>query len=159
MALGRHRGVRNTAHPDHRLTDEGADGLPRQHLSVAHGRGGTAGTADYHVGKPPDRRMTEAARQAGLGLGGSARQVETADFHRFDIILAMDRSNLADLQAIAPSPELAAKVRLFRSFDATATDLDVPDPYYEGDEGFREVVAICRRAAAGFVDRMAGDAP
>lgn len=119
----------------------------------------SAGTADYHVGKPPDRRMTEAARQAGLELGGSARQVETDDFHRFDIILAMDRSNLADLQAIAPSPELAAKVRLFRSFDATATDLDVPDPYYGGDEGFREVVAICRRAAAGFVDQVAGNAP
>jgi protein-tyrosine phosphatase len=116
----------------------------------------SAGTGAYHVGEPPDRRMRAAASQAGLQIDGRARQFQPADFDRFDLIVVMDRANLRDVVAMAPDERAAGKVRLFRSFDpqADAADLDVPDPYYGGDDGFRDVVAMVRRAASGLIDEI-----
>jgi len=110
----------------------------------------SAGTGAWHVGEPPDRRMAAAADGDGLRLTGAARQVRIVDFEDFDLLLAMDRSNLADLLTLAPDDDARAKVRLFREF-AGEPDQDVPDPYYGGPDGFREVVAIARRGAAGVV--------
>lgn len=113
----------------------------------------SAGTGAYHVGEPPDARMRRAAADAGLAITGRARQFEPGDFDRFDLIVAMDRANLRDILAQAPDEEAAGRVRLFRSFDPDADpdDLDVPDPYYGGADGFREVVEMVRRAAAGLI--------
>lgn len=113
----------------------------------------SAGTGAWHVGNPPDERMTAAAFDDGLTLRGAARQVTTDDFAAFDLILAMDRSNLRDLLALAPDDGSRAKVRLFRDF-AGEPDQDVPDPYYGGSAGFREVVAIARAGAAGVVEAL-----
>lgn len=117
----------------------------------------SAGTGAYHVGQPPDERMRRAAGEAGLSISGRARQFEPADFDRFDLIVVMDRSNLRDVVAHAPDEDAIGRVRLFRSFDPTAdpTDLDVPDPYYGGADGFAQVVGMVRRAAAGLVAEMA----
>ena len=111
----------------------------------------SAGTGDWHVGRPPDARATAAARTRGIALDGSARQLASADFARFDHVLVMDRENLRDVRALAPDDEARAKVRLLREFDprsAGAPDLDVPDPYYGGDDGFDRVLdqvdAACR---------------
>ncbi|HEY5652659.1 MAG TPA: low molecular weight protein-tyrosine-phosphatase [Acidimicrobiia bacterium] len=116
----------------------------------------SAGTGAYHVGEPPDRRMRAAASRAGLEIDGRARQFQPDDFDRFDLIVVMDRSNLRDVVARAPDDRAAEKVRLFRTFDPQAdpADLDVPDPYYGGDDGFRDVVAMVRRAAAGLIDEI-----
>ena len=113
----------------------------------------SAGTGAYHVGEPPDERMRRAAAEAGLSISGRARQFEPADFDRFDLIVVMDRANLRDVVAQAPDPDAIDRVRLFRSFDPTAdpADLDVPDPYYGGADGFAQVVGMVRRAAAGLV--------
>ena len=94
----------------------------------------SAGTGGWHAGDPPDRRATAAARRRGIVLDGAARQVRPSDFEDYDLLLAADRENLADLRAIAPDEAARAKVRLLREFDpALATrDLDVPDPYYGG---------------------------
>lgn len=116
----------------------------------------SAGTGAWHVGEPPDRRMTAAAREVGLTLDGSARQVRVSDFDDFDLLLAMDRSNQRDLLALAPDDTAAAKVRLFRDF-AGEVGQDVPDPYYGGPDGFREVVDIARRAAAGVIESLLVD--
>jgi protein-tyrosine phosphatase len=102
----------------------------------------SAGTGGWHVGAPPDARATEAARRRGTTLEGAARRFEIADFERFDLILAMDAENRRDLLAIAPDDEARAKVRMFR-----AGDLDVPDPYYGGDDGFDEVLDLVEEAA------------
>ena len=103
----------------------------------------SAGTGAWHVGSPPDDRATEAARRRGVTLEGAARRVEPEDFERFDLIVAMDRENLADLLSLAPDEEARAKVRLLRG-----PDLDVPDPYYGGPGGFDvvldQVEAACR---------------
>lgn len=114
----------------------------------------SAGTGAWHVGSRPDARMRAAGSEAGLEIDGTARRVAPEDFDRFDLILAMDGSNMADLQRMAPSPEAAEKVRLFRSFDPDADEPDVPDPYYGGADGFREVVEMARRAASGVVRHL-----
>ena len=91
----------------------------------------SAGTGGWHVGDPPDPRSREAARRRGIVVAGAARQVSAADFHDFDLILAMDRANLRDLRAAAP-PDGTAEVRLLREYDENSVgggDLDVPDPY------------------------------
>lgn len=114
----------------------------------------SAGTGDWHVGEPPDRRMTAAAADAGLTLGGRARLVTAADFDTADLILVMDRSNLADVRALAPDDAARDKVRLFREFDGGADGDEVPDPYFGGPEGFAEVVDIVRAAARGLVRHL-----
>jgi protein-tyrosine phosphatase len=114
----------------------------------------SAGTGGWHAGEPPDARATEAARRRGVVLEGAARQVTAADFDDFDLLVAMDRENLRDLLAIAPSEEGAEKVRLLREFDpasADAGDLDVPDPYYGGERGFERVLELVTAACRGLL--------
>jgi protein-tyrosine phosphatase len=111
----------------------------------------SAGTADFHVGEPPDPRAVRAAAARGLDMTGlRARQVERSDFERFDLILAMDRSNQAALLELSP-PEYRSRVRLLLEFAAAAGREDVPDPYYGGAQGFDEVLDLVEEAAAGLL--------
>ena len=115
----------------------------------------SAGTGDWHVGNPPDERATVAARRRGITLAGAAQQVRPADFRRFDLLIAMDRSNLRELLALAPDEEAAEKVRLLREFDPAASgELDVPDPYYGGDRGFETVLDMVEAACRGLLDEL-----
>jgi protein-tyrosine phosphatase len=117
----------------------------------------SAGTGGWHVGEPPDARATEAALRRGIVLEGSARQVRAEDFERFDLIVAMDRSNERALRALAPDEPARAKVRRLREFDhagAGVDDLDVPDPYYEGQHGFDIVLDQVQAACAGLLEHV-----
>ena len=116
----------------------------------------SAGTGGWHVGDPPDRRATAAAQARGIVLEGAARQVRPSDFEDYDLLLAADRENLADLRAIAPDDEARAKVRLLREFDPDSdeADLDVPDPYYGGDDGFEHVLDLVDAATRGLLDSL-----
>jgi len=114
----------------------------------------SAGTGAWHAGSPPDRRATAAARQRGITLEGAARQVRASDFEHYDLLLAADRENLADLRAAAPDDAARAKVRLLREFDpasSDARDLDVPDPYYGGPQGFEQVLDLVEAACRGLL--------
>jgi len=116
----------------------------------------SAGTGGWHAGEPPDQRATLAARRRGVTLEGAARQVRPADFRSFDLLVALDRSNLRELLALAPDEDAAEKVRLLREFDpAAAGDLDVPDPYYGGDRGFESVLDMVEAACRGLLDEVA----
>jgi protein-tyrosine phosphatase len=116
----------------------------------------SAGTGGWHVGEPPDERATQAARRRGVVLSGAAQQVTREDFRRFDLLIALDRSNLRELLALAPDEDAAEKARLLREFDpAAAGDLDVPDPYYGGDRGFETVLDMVERACRGLLDEVA----
>jgi protein-tyrosine phosphatase len=116
----------------------------------------SAGTGAYHIGEPPDERMRRAGEAAGLHISGRARQFHSTDFDRFDLIVVMDEANLRDVLAVAPDDDTARRVLLFRSFDPDAhpDDLDVPDPYYGGADGFGLVIDMVRRAAVGLVAEM-----
>ena len=118
----------------------------------------SAGTHGYHVGSPPDERSQHHASLRGYDLSGlRARQVQFADFERFDLILAMDEDNRRDLLRLAPDDEARGRVRLFREFDPAsngAGDLDVPDPYYGGEQGFEHVLDLVDAAARGLLDEL-----
>jgi protein-tyrosine phosphatase len=115
----------------------------------------SAGTGDWHVGAPPDRRACAVGAVRGIPLSGAARQFTPADFARYDHVIAMDGSNRDDLLRMAPGPAERAKVRLLRSFDASAPpEADVPDPYYGGPRGFDEVFDICERACRGLLEHL-----
>lgn len=103
----------------------------------------SAGTGDYHIGDLPDRRMRIHAQRRGYTLTHHARQISEADFDRFDLIVGMDASNLRNLRSLAPTPEAAGKVVPMADFFRIATRYDyVPDPYYEGAEGFELVLDL-----------------
>lgn len=115
----------------------------------------SAGTGDWHVGHPPDERAREEATRRGIAMGGVAQQFTAADFDRFDMVLAMDSSNLETLRALAPTPEAAAKVHLLREFDPQAQgDLDVPDPYFGGQDGFVDVFDMVDRSITGLIGHI-----
>lgn len=136
-----------------------AEGVMRGLVQQAGLEGGieldSAGTGAWHVGSPPDERATQTALARGIVLEGAARKVATRDFQDFDLILAMDSSNLHDLQEIAEGEQERAKVRLLREFDPTSADtddLDVPDPYYGGPQGFEDVLNLVLAACVGLLD-------
>lgn len=111
----------------------------------------SAGTHGYHVGRSPDPRASQAALQRGYDLSDLVgRQVGPRDFEDFDLILAMDHDNLADLRRICP-PGQAHKLRLFLSFSARYTGQEVPDPYYGGARGFDQVLDMVEDAAEGLL--------
>ena len=115
----------------------------------------SAGTGGWHAGDPPDGRSVAAAARRGVNVGGTARQVATADFDAFDLLLAMDHANARELRARAPGPGGAAKVRLLREFDpASDSDLEVPDPYYGGGDGFDLVLDLVDAACRGLLDDL-----
>jgi protein-tyrosine phosphatase len=113
----------------------------------------SAGTGDWHVGQPPDRRSVAAAADRGVELGGSARQVGAVDFERFDLLVAMDRYNRDDLLSLAPDTAAQSRVRMLREFGDGA-ELDVPDPYDGGADGFSEVVEIVERNCAALLEEL-----
>jgi protein-tyrosine phosphatase len=114
----------------------------------------SAGTGSWHVGDPPDARSTEVAARRGIVMEGAARQVTEADFEAYDLLLAADEQNVAALRALAPDDEAAAKVKLLRAFDPEALaagDLEVPDPYYGGPDGFEHVLDLVQDACEGLL--------
>jgi len=126
-------------------------GLLRQEAPELRVEIDSAGTADYHVGDPPDPRSRRAAMRRGIDLSGlRARQVEAGDFARFDFILAMDRSNLIELQAMAAAGT-RARVQLFLEYAPESGLLDVPDPYYREASGFEEVLDLAAAASRGLI--------
>ena len=115
----------------------------------------SAGTGDYHIGDLPDRRMRIHARRRGYELTHRCRQVRAYDFDDFDIIVAMDASNERNLRRIAPSPEAEAKIVQMAEFVDIASRYDhIPDPYYEGAEGFELVLDLLQSACRNLYDAL-----
>lgn len=115
----------------------------------------SAGTHDYHIGKEPDRRTQQAAMKRGYDLSTlRGRQVSREDFERFDLVLAMDHSNLANLHRICP-PEQRHKVSLFLEYSRKFSEREVPDPYYGGAQGFEHVLDLVEDAAEGLLETLA----
>lgn len=121
----------------------------------------SCGTGNWHVGSQADARSIEVASRHGVHLPSVSRQVEPEpDFERFDLLLAMDRSNASDLLALGARPE---QVRLLRSFDpalagASDDELDVPDPYYGPGDGFAYSYEMLTAACAGLLDDLCASA-
>jgi protein-tyrosine phosphatase len=107
----------------------------------------SAGTAARHSGDPPDVRSQRHALRRGYDLSGQrARRVIEADFHRFDIVLAMDEDNLADLERMKP-PTARAELRLFAA-------VEIPDPYQGDAQGFERVLDLAEQASDALIDEI-----
>ena len=111
----------------------------------------SAGTADYHVGDPPDPRSIRAALTRGYDLTSlRARQLTRSDFQRFDLLLAMDEENLSNMMRMAP-PGHAVRARLFFSLAIKAGTTRVPDPYYGDAAGFERVIDLAEQGVRGLL--------
>ncbi len=114
----------------------------------------SAGTHAYHVGEPPDPRSQEAALRRGVDLSPlRARRVATRDFHEFDLLLAMDQTNLAALDNDCPS-EVRHKMRLFLDYLDDPARREVPDPYYGGHAGFEQVLDLVEEASQALLNAL-----
>ena len=113
----------------------------------------SAGIGGWHVGQLPDSRMRAHARRRGLELTHHCRQVITDDFLHYDLIIGMDAQNLSDLHELSPSPETDRKIVSMMDYCRMATRYDhIPDPYYEGAEGFELVLDLLQDACQGLYD-------
>lgn len=124
-----------------------AEGILRDIIASGHSESlfevDSAGTGRYHIGQLPDSRMRIHATRRGIDLTHRCRHITSADFEYFDLIIGMDASNISDLQDLAPSPEGARKIVCMASWFGSHSHYDhVPDPYYEGAEGFELVLDL-----------------
>ncbi len=114
----------------------------------------SAGTGDWHVGRPPDRRAAQAALNRGYDLRDlRARQVSTADFAEFDYILAMDRNNLQDIQRLCPVG-YRGYLGLLLEYGSKCGQTEVPDPYSGGESGFELVLDLVEDACTGLLREL-----
>lgn len=126
------------------------------HGDAEHWEIDSAGIGAWHTGQLPDQRMRVHARRRGYELTHRARQVKPYDFENFDIIIGMDSQNIADLRRLSPTPEDEAKIVPMIDFVKNrVTRYDhVPDPYYEGSEGFELVLDLLEDACEGLWGEM-----
>lgn len=119
----------------------------------------SAGTSNYHPGKAPDSRSQQHAKKRGYDLSAlSARQLKTQDFVEFDLILAMDYENLANIQALKIQAQqefganaLRADIALMSQHDPDFFEQAVPDPYYGGANGFELVLDQCESSSRAWI--------
>lgn len=118
----------------------------------------SAGTYGGHAGELPDPRMRRAAAVRGYMLTHRSRQVREADFERFDMIVAMDDNNYEALFRMAPSRADGERIYRMAEFLRRYPDRSyIPDPYYEGDEGFERVLDLLEDGCGALLDRVAGN--
>ncbi|MDT0480280.1 MULTISPECIES: low molecular weight protein-tyrosine-phosphatase [Streptomyces] len=126
-----------------RVAEAGLDGL----VEVD-----SAGTGGWHEGDGADPRTVSVLEEHGYEGGHTARQFQPSWFSRLDLVIALDTGHLRALRRLAPTPQDAGKVRLLRSYDLAAGDeLDVPDPYYGGLDGFEECLEMVEAASEGLL--------
>jgi protein-tyrosine phosphatase len=117
----------------------------------------SCGTANYHVGDAPDPRTIRNARINGITIEHVGQQFSARDFEKFDLILAMDESNHANIMRLPNAKAYQHKVRMMRSYDTQDQDADVPDPYYGTEADFQNVFDILDRSMAALVSELERD--
>jgi protein-tyrosine phosphatase len=114
----------------------------------------SCGTANYHIGDPPDHRTIRNAQKNGIKINHVGRQLSLSDLDSFDFILAMDTNNQHAILRLDTAPQNSHKIFLMRSFDPLGKNLDVPDPYYGEEKDFQEVFDIINRSVNSFVGSL-----
>jgi protein-tyrosine phosphatase len=116
----------------------------------------SAGTHGYHIGASPDSRAVDTAAGFGVDIAHlRARKVSMADFHKFDLLIAMDEGNLIDLQSIQP-PGSKAELQMMMHYHPEGHPQEVPDPYYGGMRGFTYMCELLEKATVGLVNDIEG---
>lgn len=112
----------------------------------------SCGLGEWHVGQLPDERMREASKNRSVILSSRAQQFQREFFDRFDLILAADNEILNELYRHAKTPEHKAKIHLITHFSSCYKGEDIPDPYYQGDAGFQNVLDIIEDSCEGLIN-------
>lgn len=133
-----------------------AEGILRDKTSdLEHIEVDSAGTSSYHVGDAPDPRSIKTGRKYGINISDlRGRQFVTEDFDRFDKIYVMDKSNLQNVLSLARNESDKAKVDLLLNEWEVGKDLEVPDPYYGGDNGFDDVYNMLDKATDNILKKI-----
>lgn len=132
-----------------------AEGVMRKKTDGMNIEIDSAGTAGYHIGELPDPRMRSHALKRGYSLTHHARQFNPEkDFERFDLIIPMDASNLRNLQMMDKKKQYGYKLKMMTDFCTSMKVHEVPDPYYEGPEGFELVLDILEDACDGVLKQL-----
>ncbi|MBL7871012.1 MAG: low molecular weight phosphotyrosine protein phosphatase [Cyclobacteriaceae bacterium] len=113
----------------------------------------SCGTGNYHIGGAADDRSIAVARKNGVEIQHVVRQLTADDLEEFDHIIAMDRSNLANIKQLPSAQENYNKVKMMREYDPQGFG-DVPDPYYGTEKDFKEVYEILDRSIEVFIDEL-----
>ncbi|MET7679464.1 low molecular weight protein-tyrosine-phosphatase [Streptomyces sp. NPDC005423] len=112
----------------------------------------SAGTEGWHEGDGADPRAVSVLAEHGYGSDHTARRFRSSWFSRLDLVIALDSGHLKALRRLAPTARDAEKIHLLRSYDpAAGDDLDVPDPYYGGRDGFEECLEMVEAASEGLL--------
>lgn len=126
-----------------------AEGILKNKLPLDRFKVDSAGTAGFHIGRSPDHRSIEVAAQNGIDISRQkARKFTPNDFKEFNKIYVMDHANLADVLQMASTPEDSNKVALLLETD------EVPDPYYENEEGFKTVFRLIDQACNRLTNKL-----
>ena len=113
----------------------------------------SCGTGAWHKGERADKRARTEAEGRGYELNSVARQITAEDFEKHELLIGMDRSNVSNLQSMAPNAKARAKIKLLRSFDPLAPEgAEVPDPYYGKPEDFQYMFDLVEAACKGLLD-------
>jgi protein-tyrosine phosphatase len=111
----------------------------------------SAGTANYHVGDPPDHRTMRTLRNNGIAYEHLGRQVTIEDFDAYDLILAMDFENKKNLNKLCTDEAHKSKIKMMRDFDPLESGLEVPDPYYGTMKNFEEIYTMIDRSCRSLI--------
>ena len=125
-----------------------------ERAGVTHVRVSSAGTGNWHVGDPADRRAQKVLERGGYPTVHQAQQFRAEWFDEYDLVVAMDRDNARDLRRLAPSRTQADGVRLMLEFDPDAESVDVPDPYYGSTDDFEAVLTQLEGACRGLMSHL-----
>jgi protein-tyrosine phosphatase len=132
-----------------------AEGILRNKLTSEKYYIDSAGTAGYHIGKQPDDRSIKVAKKYSIDISNQkCRQFTVADFENFDHIYVMDMSNYKNVIALAPNDKAKQKVLLILNEIFPNDNVDVPDPYYGGDDGFEKVFKMLDKSCAAIVLKL-----
>ena len=116
----------------------------------------SAGTGSWHIGKKADTRMRIASRKRGVEIHSIARQISSNDFEKFNYIVAMDDSNYENIIDMKSRKSLSdfASIKKIQNFRSIFQEIEVPDPYFGGNEGFDNVLDILEDSVSGFLDTI-----
>lgn len=114
----------------------------------------SAGTIGYHAGSPPDARMQQVMRARGVPVIGRSQQLDSFDLEHYDLILAMDRDNLAGARSLDRKGQYRDKIQLFGDYCTEHAATEVPDPYYGGEGGFERVMDMIEDGCRNLLNQL-----
>lgn len=131
-----------------------AEGILKSKVDATNIYVDSAGTAGYHVGNAPDPRSIKVAHEHGIDISSQVcRKFTVSDFDTFDLIYAMDKSNYGNIIHLARRKEDAEKVKLLLS-ELNTEHIEVPDPYYDAEDGFENVFQMIDKACNNITERL-----